>query len=117
MSESHEPESPSPAVESEPDLANQERVREMLRGALPEPEAAPDLVRGVQQKIRARSRGKFYADGWSTVKHPPVNTYLATSLMMLFVLAVVYALLHPLSGEPARPSPAAPVNVVAPVGS
>ena len=27
---------------------------------------APDLLPAVQRKIRKRSRGKFFADGWST---------------------------------------------------
>jgi hypothetical protein len=54
----------------------------------------------VQRKIRERSRGKFYADGWSTAKHPPLNTYLITSLMMLAILGISYALLSPLVGSP-----------------
>jgi hypothetical protein len=63
-------------------------------------EAPPDVLGGFQRKLRERSRGKFYADGWSTSRHPPINTYLITSLMMLAVLGIVYALLAPLSGEP-----------------
>ena len=65
-----------------------------------EQEAAPDVLAGFQRKLRARSGGKFYADGWSTSRHPPINTYLITSLMMLAILGVIYALLAPLSGEP-----------------
>ncbi len=64
-------------------------------------EAPPDVLSGFQRKLRERSRGKFYADGWSTSRHPPINTYLITSAMMLAVLGIVYALLAPLSGEPA----------------
>lgn len=63
-------------------------------------EAPPDVLAGFQRKLRARSGGKFYADGWSTSRHPPINTYLITSLMMLAILGVIYALLAPLSGEP-----------------
>jgi hypothetical protein len=63
-------------------------------------EAPPDVLSGFQRKLRERSRGKFYADGWSTSRHPPINTYLITSAMMLAVLGIVYALLAPLSGEP-----------------
>jgi hypothetical protein len=94
------------------DVSGEQAVRDLLRGALSEPEAPPDLTRGVQQKLRVRSGGKFYADGWSTAKHPPLNTYLITSLMMLFVLCVIYALLAPLSGAPAPATPPKPVNVV-----
>src|SRR5438105_15191506 len=60
----------------------------------------PDVLAGFQRKLRERSGGKFYEDGWSTSRHPPVNTYLMTSLLMLAVLGLIYALLAPLEGEP-----------------
>jgi hypothetical protein len=104
---------PSSPPERELDSKSEQAVRELLRGALPDDEdGAPDLTRGVQQKLRVRSGGKFYADGWSTVKHPPLATYLITSLMMLFVLAVIYALLAPLAGAPEPAKPAKPIQVV-----
>ena len=88
-------------------------LRSMLRGALREEGPPPNVLAGVQKKIRERSRGKFYADGWSTAKHPPLNTYLITSLLMLAVLGLSYALLSPLSGspEPVRNQPA-PVQLI-----
>jgi len=58
------------------------------------------VLAGVQKRIRERSNGKFYADGWSTAKHPPLNTYLVTSLLMLAILVISYALLSPLVGSP-----------------
>jgi len=89
--------------------------RSMLRGALKEPGPAPDVLKGFQAKVRERSGGKFYADGWSTARHPPTSTYFITSLLMLAALGLIYALLRPLSGEPERvrnlPDP---VNVIAP---
>lgn len=87
-------------------------VRRLLRGARLEPNEIPDLTRGVQRKIRVRSGGKFYADGWSTVRHPPLNTYLITSLMMLFAACVIYALLVPLSGAPEPAPEPKPVQVL-----
>jgi hypothetical protein len=75
-------------------------LRSALKGGPAEEEAPPDVLGGFQRKLRERSRGKFYGDGWSTSRHPPINTYLITSLMMLAVLGVIYALLAPLSGEP-----------------
>ena len=98
---------------SEASAEREESLRSMLRGALREEGPAPDVLRGVQKKIRERSGGKFYADGWSTAKHPPLNTYLITSLLMLAVLAISYALLSPLVGspEPVRNQPA-PVQVI-----
>src|SRR5450432_4417101 len=80
---------------NEPDDA----LRSMLRGALREDGPPPNVLAGVQRKIRERSRGKFYADGWSTAKHP-LNTYLVTSLLMLAILGISYALLSPLAGSP-----------------
>ena len=74
-------------------------MRSALKGDAGE-DAPPDVLAGFQKKLRERSGGKFYEDGWSTSRHPPINTYLITSLMMLAVLAVIYALLAPLSGEP-----------------
>ncbi len=70
-----------------------------LKGGGDEPQA-PDVLAGFQKKLRQRSGGKFYEDGWSTSRHAPINTYLITSLMMLAVLGIIYALLAPLSGEP-----------------
>jgi hypothetical protein len=94
---------------AEPD----DSLRSMLRGALREEGPAPDVLAGVQKKLRERSKGKFYADGWSTVKHPPLNTYLITSLLMLAILGISYALLSPMVGspEPVRNQPA-PVQVI-----
>ncbi len=112
MSDEPNPGDRSSVSSAEADVSADSDVRDLLRDALGGPRAVPDLTLGVQKKIRERSGGKFYADGWSTAKHPPINTYLMTSLLMLFVLVVVYALLAPLSGvaEPGRQSP--PVRVL-----
>jgi len=93
----------------------EEQMRAIVRGALRGGGEAPDVLAGFQKKMRERSQGKFYADGWSTARHAPVNTYFVTSLLMLLALGVIYALLSPLSGRPERvQNQAAPVNVVAP---
>lgn len=117
MTERQEPEAPAQdpptnGAEAELDAPSERAVRDLLRDALGTPEQVPDLTRGVQQKIREQSGGKFYADGWSTMKHPPLNTYLVTSLMMLFVLLVIYALLAPLSGAPVSAPPPKPIQVL-----
>jgi hypothetical protein len=74
-------------------------VRELLRSALAPPKGAvaPELLRGVQRRIRTRSRGKFYGDGWSTARSPR-STYLITSILMLILMALVYFILVPLGG-------------------
>ena len=79
-----------------------DRLRSALRGALRQDGEAPDVLAGFQKKVRERSDGKFYADGWSTSRHPPVNTYFVTGILMLLALGVIYALLAPLSGQPSR---------------
>ena len=85
-----------------------------LKGSADEPKV-PDVLAGFQKKLRQRSGGKFYEDGWSTSRHAPINTYLITSLMMLAVLGIIYALLAPLSGEPVPvDNTPQPVQVISP---
>jgi hypothetical protein len=71
-------------------------VRDLLRSALAPPpgSVAPDLLHGVQRKLRRRSRGKFYGDGWSTARSPR-STYLVTSLLMLVLIGFVFLVLIP----------------------
>jgi hypothetical protein len=99
-----------------PEELTDEHMRSLLRGALSADEPAPTKVlRGVQKKIRQRSRGKFYAEGWSTARHPPVYTYLLTAALMLVVLFVMYAVLVPTAGEPLPvTNDPAPVQLVPP---
>lgn len=70
--------------------------------AVPEPEpttgAAKDesdrdraLLVGVQKKLRQRSKGKFYADGWSTT-HSRVNYALVAGVMLVVIVAVYWAM-------------------------
>ena len=55
--------------------------------------AAPDLLHAVQRKIRRRSKGKFFSDGWST-SQARVN-YALVAMVMLVVIAVAYFSLGP----------------------
>ncbi len=88
---------------TDPDIDPSEdaRLRHLLRGALDAvPEDSPDVLRGVQRKIRERSGGKFYRDGWSTTRYAPISTFFITSLMMLSFMVFIYFVIHPLSGSP-----------------
>jgi hypothetical protein len=77
--------------------------------------ARVNVLQGVQGRLRERSGGKFYGDGWSTTKHPPFATFFITSLMMLAIIAIVYAILVPLVGDPVElPKQPEPVNVIPP---
>jgi hypothetical protein len=104
---------------TELDPASEQRIKELLRGVVTkereEPEV-PDVLGGVQEKLRIRSGGKFYDDAWSTARHAPVSFYFITSVIMLAILAVSYFILQPLSGRPetVRNQPA-DVEVVAPL--
>lgn len=90
-------------------------IRALLRKSSRMEDEVPDLVAGFQRKLRKRSRGKFYADGWSTSKEPPIMTYLITSLLMLAMVFAAYAVLRPLAGESISvPMTPAPVRVVPP---
>jgi hypothetical protein len=57
------------------------------------PPATDEFLRGVQGRIRARSRGKFYADGWSTSSQRA--SYAVIALVMLLVVALAYFVLGP----------------------
>jgi len=73
-------------------------VRDLLRAALepppPKPKEDAVLLKGVQRRLRVRSKGKFYADGWSTSRSPR-STYLVTSIFMLLLIAFVFLVLIP----------------------
>lgn len=92
-----------------------DEIRSLVKRAAASEREPVDLVAGFQRKLRKRSGGKFYADGWSTSKQPPIMTYLITSLIMLIVVAAVYVVLRPFAGEPATvPMEPAPVHVLPP---
>ena len=69
-------------------------MRKLLKRSLVEPAETqvPDLVSGVQRKLRKRSRGKFYADGWSTSSR---TNYVLVAVAMLLVIAIAYLVLGP----------------------
>ncbi len=72
-------------------------MRDLLKRAMSTPagEAVPDkpMLAEVQRKLRVRSRGKFYGDGWSTTQEKVSYGLVAT--IMLVVIAVAYFALGP----------------------
>ncbi len=100
-----------------PDSAAGGDLQSLLKRAMASEDEPPkvDVLEGVQQKLRDRSGGKFYADGWSTSRHPPFSTYFITSLMMLAIVVIIYAIVAPLAGDPvSAPTEPQPVRVVPP---
>ena len=59
----------------------------------PDEEQDKDLLRAVQKKLRKRSKGKFYSDGWSTTQSR-IN-YVLVAMIMLITIAIVYFALGP----------------------
>lgn len=117
MSEAPEEPTPEEPTPEEPAPEGEELaadLRSALKGAAAA-EPAPDVLAGFQKKLRERSRGKFYEEGWSTSRHAPINTYLITSLIMLAIVGIIYAMLAPLEGEPipVQNTPQ-PVQIVSP---
>jgi hypothetical protein len=87
--------------ETEKDAANDERedsvVRDLLRRTMSADaiaQNAPNLLKGVQRRIRKRSRGKFFADGWSTGQAR--IGYVLVALVTLLLVAIAYYALGPM---------------------
>jgi len=71
-------------------------VRALLRRSLAvDEEGTPDLLAGVQRRIRHRSRGKFFADGWSTNQARASYALVGVATLLLVVLA--YLVLGPMA--------------------
>jgi hypothetical protein len=83
------PDAPAPGDDGE-----EHSVRSMLRGVRLGVGHDVDLLGGVQRRIRERSRGRFYRDGWSR-SGSTTSTHVLTSLLMLVILLLVYFVLLP----------------------
>ena len=92
-----QPKEPSASEDEElpADAAEDVAIQSLLRKSMGErgPVVVPDLVTGVQKKLRKRSRGKFYADGWSTATSR--TSYVLVAVAMLLVVAIAYLVLGP----------------------
>ena len=96
MSDADKPED-LPEIDQEmADVLDEADMKDLLKAALAPPKGsvAPSILPGVQKKLRRRSRGKFYGDGWSTARAPR-STYLVTSIVMLALIAFVFLVLIP----------------------
>jgi hypothetical protein len=72
-------------------------VRDLLKRSLSADRIAkdaPDLLAGVQRRIRKRSRGKFFGDGWSTTQARA--SYVLVAAVTLLLVAVAYYALGPM---------------------
>lgn len=86
------------------------RYQELVRaaGSLDDDAPAPDLLQGVQQKLRARSGGRFFRDRFSERARPAAPLPVILAGAMLVVLLVAWVLLERTvvlsSDEPVRTS-------------
>jgi hypothetical protein len=80
--------------EDQPDDAMRALLKRSLAGDAPARPAKP-VLREVQRKIRVRSKGKFFGDGWSTAG-ARVN-YGLVAVVMLLIVAIAYFALGPMS--------------------
>lgn len=83
--------------ETRDDDREDEAMRGLLKRALADDVVAkdtPDLLAGVQRRIRKRSRGKFFGDGWSTGQAR--IGYVLVALVTLVLVAVAYFGLGPM---------------------
>jgi hypothetical protein len=67
-------------------------------GDVPLPRTEGNVLRGVQRKLRQRSRGKFYGDGWSTTNAR--MSYVLVAVVMLVVMGIAYFALGPVGIAP-----------------
>ena len=66
-------------------------LKRSLAAEEPAPEADKKILKGVQRKLRKRSKGKFYNDGWST-SQSKLNYVLIAAVMLVTIVAVYVAL-------------------------
>jgi len=80
----------------ERDSKDDDAVRALLKRSLAksDPPKDDEFLRGVQRRIRHRSRGRFFADGWSTSSQR-IN-YAVVAGMMLVLIAAAYFALGPM---------------------
>jgi hypothetical protein len=92
----------APEPDANADDGAADAMSALLKRSLAQKDAPPpadDFLRGVQKRIRTRSKGKFYADGWSTSS--PRVSYMLIALVMLIIVALAYFVLGP-TGVAAR---------------
>ena len=98
MSETDEQKPPIEDEELPPGVdLDADPMRDLLKRAMAAPAAAPGpekpILGEVQRKLRVRSKGKFYGDGWSTTQERVSYALVAT--VMLVVIAIAYFALGP----------------------
>lgn len=69
-------------------------MRSLLKRSFAKQAPSEPVLRNVQRKIRERSKGKFYADGWSTTQAR--MSYALIAVAMLIIVAIAFLILGPM---------------------
>ncbi len=88
MSDPPEPK-PGDAEERVEEPADSPALRALLKRSLSRDAlgaGTPDLLPGVQKRLRRRSKGKFFADGWSTSQTRMSYLLIAACTFILAIL-------------------------------
>jgi hypothetical protein len=64
-------------------------VKRSLSADMPAPPPPHEFLRGVQKRLKQRSRGKFKAEGWTTLQSRVHYGLIAVLVLVLVVLAYV----------------------------
>lgn len=102
------------ALEADPELAAEYRELETLlreASAMAEEgdEETPDLLAGVQSRLRVRSRGRFYRDRFSSEAKARSMLPIYLGVAMLLLVAIAWLTLHVVRVEDS-PHSAAPAS-------
>jgi hypothetical protein len=86
-----EQEDTQPLAEEEGPPSSKDPMAQLLKRSLA-PAALgttkqPSILRGVQRRIRKRSRGKFFADGWSTTDARVSHALIAGAMLLILIIA------------------------------
>lgn len=90
----------APTKETEQELQERDSdpMTRLLRGALAEPPAlTKSFLPSIQERIRQRTRGRYFRDRWSRTRNP-ISLVLIATLIILIMTAAVYLVLQPLVG-------------------
>ncbi|GEM_PF-2211760 len=83
-----------------PSNGEMDPVLDLLRQALnAPPKPKHDFLPRVQQKIRLRTKGRYFRDRWSTSRNPASLIFLCT-LLLLILCAALFLVIQPLVDAP-----------------
>lgn len=80
--------------ERDPTNGDDGAMRALLKRSLTAEAPSKPVLGEVQRKLRERSKGKFYGDGWSTTQARV--SYGLIGAVMLLIVVIAYLLLGPM---------------------